>query len=42
MEFSWEAATDDNTPVAGLTYALRIGSKPGGQEYCLQMPLEVD
>jgi len=32
MEFSWEAATDDNTPAAGLTYALRIGSKPGGQE----------
>jgi hypothetical protein len=32
MEFSWEAATDDNTPVAGLTYALRIGSTPGGQE----------
>ena len=32
MEFSWEAATDDNTPAAGLTYALRIGSKPGAQD----------
>ena len=32
MEFGWEAATDDNTPAAGLTYALRIGSKSGGQD----------
>jgi hypothetical protein len=32
MEFAWEAATDDNTPAAGLTYALRIGSTPGAQD----------
>ena len=32
MEFSWDGATDDHTPVAGLTYALRIGSKPGAQD----------
>jgi hypothetical protein len=32
MEFSWDGATDDHTPVAGLTYALRIGSIPGAQD----------
>jgi hypothetical protein len=32
VEFSWDAATDDNTPTLGLTYALRIGTEPGGQD----------
>ena len=28
--FTWNAATDDATPAAGLSYNLRIGSTPGG------------
>lgn len=28
----WEAATDDHTPVAGLTYNLRVGTSPGGND----------
>ena len=32
VEFSWESATDDHTPALGLTYALRIGTEPGGQD----------
>lgn len=27
---SWEAAADDQTPTAGLSYRVRIGSTPGG------------
>ncbi|MCD4690436.1 hypothetical protein K8S17_03150, partial [bacterium] len=30
--FSWGAATDSETPTAGLTYNLRIGTTPGGDE----------
>jgi hypothetical protein len=30
--FSWEAATDDHTPASALTYNLRIGTTPGGNE----------
>jgi hypothetical protein len=29
MEFNWEPSADDNTPSAGLTYALRIGTASG-------------
>ena len=29
MEFNWEPSEDDNTPSAGLTYALRIGTASG-------------
>jgi hypothetical protein len=32
LEFTWNAATDDNTPSAGLTYALKIGTTSGGEE----------
>ena len=32
VEFVWKASTDDHTPVEGLTYALRIGTTPGGDE----------
>jgi hypothetical protein len=30
--FSWIAATDAETPAAGLTYNLRVGTTPGGCE----------
>jgi hypothetical protein len=30
--FNWTAATDGQTPSAGLTYNLRIGSTPGGSQ----------
>ena len=32
VEFEWEEATDDHTPNEGLTYALKIGTTPGGEE----------
>lgn len=32
LEFAWLAATDDNTPVSGLSYNLRIGTTPTGDE----------
>ena len=32
VEFAWELSTDDHTPQPGLTYALRIGTTPGGSE----------
>jgi len=32
LELAWTAATDDQTPAAGLTYSLRIGTTPGGSE----------
>ena len=32
LEFTWDAATDDNTPSIGLTYALKIGTTAGGEE----------
>ncbi|MFT5250338.1 MAG: hypothetical protein ACI93P_002073, partial [bacterium] len=32
LEFTWNAATDDNTPSVGLTYALKIGTTSGGEE----------
>ena len=32
VEFAWEPSTDDHTPQPGLTYALRIGTTPGGSE----------
>ncbi|WOC41108.1 FG-GAP-like repeat-containing protein [Polaribacter sp. HL-MS24] len=32
LEFTWNAATDDHTPSIGLTYALKIGTTPGGEE----------
>ncbi len=35
--FSWEAATDSETPSAGLTYNLRVGTTPGGDEICSGM-----
>lgn len=30
--FTWEASSDENTLQPGLTYALRIGTTPGGSE----------
>ena len=35
--FSWDAATDGETPSAGLTYNLRVGTTPGGDEICSGM-----
>jgi predicted nucleotidyltransferase len=32
MTFSWAAATDAETPALGLTYSLRVGTSPGGDE----------
>ena len=32
VEFEWNAATDDHTPSEGLTYAIKIGITPGGEE----------
>jgi hypothetical protein len=32
VEFSWNASTDDLTPVDGLTYALKIGTTENGEE----------
>ena len=32
VEFSWNASTDDLTPVDGLTYALKIGTTEDGEE----------
>ena len=32
IEFSWNASTDDLTPVEGLTYALKIGTTENGEE----------
>ena len=30
VHFAWTAADDDHTPVAALTYNLRVGTTPGG------------
>ncbi len=32
VEFEWEVASDDHTPDIGLTYAIKIGLTPGGEE----------
>jgi hypothetical protein len=32
VEFVWKPSTDDHTPVEGLTYAVRIGTTPGGDD----------
>jgi hypothetical protein len=32
VELSWNSSTDDHTPSTGLTYAIKIGSTPGGEE----------
>lgn len=32
VEFVWKPSTDDHTPAEGLTYAIRIGTSPGGEE----------
>ena len=32
IELNWEASTDDHTPSPGLTYAIKIGTTPGGEE----------
>ena len=35
--FSWDPASDSETPAAGLTYNLRIGVSSNGQEICPAM-----
>ena len=35
--FSWTAPTDDHTPAAGLTYNLRVGTTPGGDQVSAAM-----
>jgi hypothetical protein len=32
VDFAWSAATDTQTPAAGLTYNLRVGTTPGGSQ----------
>jgi hypothetical protein len=32
VEFSWSAASDTQTPAAGLSYNLRVGTTPGGSQ----------
>ena len=32
VEFNWNPSTDDNTPSPGLTYSIKIGTTPGGEE----------
>jgi hypothetical protein len=32
VTFQWDVATDAETPAAGLTYNLRVGTTPGGQQ----------
>jgi hypothetical protein len=32
VEFSWDSASDAQTPAAGLNYNLRVGTTPGGSE----------
>lgn len=33
LQFAWNASSDAQTPAAGLTYNLRLGSTPGGGEF---------
>jgi predicted nucleotidyltransferase len=37
VTFSWDASLDTQTPSAGLSYNLRIGTTPGGSEICSAM-----
>ncbi len=37
VTLSWDAATDAETPAAGLTYNLRLGTTPGGSEITAAM-----
>ncbi len=37
MTFSWDAATDNETVATGLTYNLRVGTTPGGNEIMAAM-----
>jgi len=39
VTFSWTAPSDTETPVAGLTYNLRVGTTPGGSEVIGPMAL---
>ncbi|HEX7901357.1 MAG TPA: FG-GAP-like repeat-containing protein [Planctomycetota bacterium] len=32
VTFAWTASTDDHTPAVALTYNLRVGTAPGGQD----------
>lgn len=32
VELTWNKSTDDHTPSSGLTYAIKIGTSPGGEE----------
>jgi|GEM_PF-3419269 hypothetical protein len=32
ITFSWDAATDEETPAAGLSYNLQVGTTPGGTD----------
>ena len=37
VTFRWSAASDDHTPAANLTYNLRIGTTPGGNQISASM-----
>jgi hypothetical protein len=39
VTFAWDAATDAQTPQAGLTYTLRVGTAPGGTDVVAPMSL---
>jgi hypothetical protein len=38
--FSWTQASDNETPVNGLTYNLRVGTTPGGSEVLSPLSME--
>ena len=34
LQLLWNASSDEETPTSGLTYNVRIGSTPGGEDIC--------
>jgi len=39
VDLSWDPASDNETPASGLTYNLRVGTTPGGEEICSAMAI---
>ncbi|MEG3968986.1 FG-GAP-like repeat-containing protein, partial [Microcoleus sp. T2B6] len=42
VTFNWKKATDDHTPADGLSYNLRVGTTPGGQDILSPMSYLAD